>query len=164
MINLTQAENSLTNENLNIDVLIGSNFDRKFFNGNVINANEGSVATETCLVRMLSGRVTTDYTNNNAVENVFEITTARIDKTPDLIKENDKSLIENFWKLEDVGIHAEQDSFIKNFENSSASKDSRYIIKLPWKGEYENTTDNFVPARNRLLSLLIRLSKNTEQL
>ena len=43
----------------------------------------------------LSGRVTTDYTNNSAVENVFKITTAQIDTTLDLIKENDKSLIES---------------------------------------------------------------------
>ena len=46
----------------------------------------------------LSGRVTTDYTNNNAVENVFKITTAQIDTTLDLIKENDKSCIESVKK------------------------------------------------------------------
>ena len=46
----------------------------------------------------LSGRVTTDYTNNNAVENVFKITTAQIATTLDLIKENDKSLIESVKK------------------------------------------------------------------
>ena len=46
----------------------------------------------------LSGRVTTDYTNNNVVENVFKITTAQIDTTLDLIKENDKSLIESVKK------------------------------------------------------------------
>ena len=98
MVNLTTTENSPTNENLNIDVLIGSNFYRKIFNGNVINANEGPIATETCLGWVLSGHVTTDYTNNNAVENVCKITTAQIDTKLDLIKENDKSLIENFWK------------------------------------------------------------------
>ena len=43
---------------------------------------------------MLTGCATTDYTNNNAVEKVFKIATAQIDTTPDLIKENDKSLIE----------------------------------------------------------------------
>ena len=56
---------------------------------------------EICLGSVLSGRITTDYTNNIAVENVFKTTTAQIDTTPDLIKENDKSLIEsikNFGK------------------------------------------------------------------
>ena len=43
---------------------------------------------------VLRGPVTTDYTNNNAVENVSKITTAQIDTTPDLIKESYKSLIE----------------------------------------------------------------------
>ena len=80
MANLTLAENSTTNENLNIDILIG-----KFFNGNVINADEGPVTMETCLGWVLSGRATTDYTNSSAVENVFKITTAQIDITPDLI-------------------------------------------------------------------------------
>ena len=50
----------------------------------MINANEGPVAVETCLVWVLSGRVTTGYTNNNAIENAFKITTAKIDETPDL--------------------------------------------------------------------------------
>ena len=59
-----------------------------------MNANEGPVATDTCLGWVLSARATTDYTNNNAVENVFKITTAQTDTTPDLIKENDKSLTE----------------------------------------------------------------------
>ena len=80
LANLTLAENSTTNENLNIDILIG-----KFFNGNVINADEGPVAMETCLGWVLSGRATTDYTNSSTVENVFKITTAQIDITPDLI-------------------------------------------------------------------------------
>ena len=81
MANLTLAENSPTNENLNIDILIGSDFYWIFFNGNVINANEGPVAMETCLGWVLGGRATTDYTNNNAVENVFKIATAQIDTT-----------------------------------------------------------------------------------
>ena len=167
LVNLTLAENSSMNENLNIDILIGSDFYWRFFNGIEINVNEGLVAMETCLGSVLSRRVITDYTNNNAVENVFKITTAQIDTAPDLIKENDKSFIEsvkNFWKVEDTGIHAEQDSFMKNFKNSIEYKDSRYTIKLPWKGEYKNIPDNFAPARNRLLSLLKRLSKNPEQL
>ena len=120
------AENCHTNENLDIDILIDK-FYWKFFNGNLINANEGPVVMETCLDWVLGGRVTTDYTHNNAVENVFQITTAQIDTTPDLIKENDKSLIESikiFWKVEDTSIHAEQDTFIKNFENSVEYKDS----------------------------------------
>ena len=95
MANLTLAENSPTNENLNIDIFIGSDFYCKFFNGNVINADEGPVAMETCLGWVLSGRATTDYTNNSAVENDFKITTAQIDITPDLIKDNDKALIES---------------------------------------------------------------------
>ena len=46
LVNLTLAENSPLNEDLNIDILIGSDFCWKFFNGNVINANEGRVAME----------------------------------------------------------------------------------------------------------------------
>ena len=79
----------------------------------------------------LSRRVTTDYTNNKAVENGFKTITDQIDTTPDLIKKNDKSLIESvkhFWKVEDVGIHAEQDSFIKSFENCIENKDSRETV------------------------------------
>ena len=52
----------------------------------MINANEGPVAVETCLGWMLRGRVRTGYTNNNAVENAFKITIAKIDVTPDLNK------------------------------------------------------------------------------
>ena len=65
LVNLTLAENSPTNEKLNIDILIGSDFYWEFFKGNAFNANEGPVAMETCLGLVLSRRVTTDYTNNN---------------------------------------------------------------------------------------------------
>ena len=54
--------------------------------------------------------------------------------------------------------------FIKNFGNSIEYKDSRYTVKLPSEAEYKNIPDNFVPARNRLLSFLKHLSKNLEQL
>ena len=87
-----------------------------FFIGNVINTNEDPVAIETCLGWVLSGRAIPDYINNNAVQNVFKILTAQIDTTPDSIEENDKSLIElieSFLKIEDIGIHVEQDSLIK---------------------------------------------------
>ena len=94
--------------------------------------------------------VKTDYINNNTVENVFEIITAQIDTTPDLIKENDKFLIELlkiFWEVEETDIHAEQDAFIKGFENSAEHNDSQYT---PWKGEFKSMPDNFVPTWNRL--------------
>ena len=121
---------------------------------------------EICLSWVLSGRATTDYTNN-AVENVFKIATAQTDTALELIKENDKFLIElvkKLWKVEDTGIHVQQDSIIKSFENSIEYKDNRYSVNLTWEAEYKNTPDNFLPARNRLLSLLKRLSKVPEQL
>ena len=71
----------------------------------------------------------------------------------------------SFWKVESTCIYVEQGSFTKNLENSIEYKDNRYTVKLPWKGEYKNIPDNFVPARmNRLLSLLKRFSNNSEQL
>ena len=121
---------------------------------------------EICLSLVLSGRATTDYTNN-AVENVFKIATAQTDTALELIKEDDKFLIElvkKLWKVEDTGIHVQQDSIIKSFENSIEYKDNRYYVNLTWEAEYKNTPDNFLPARNRLLSLLKRLSKVPEQL
>ena len=119
---------------------------------------------ETCLCWVLSGRVITDYTNKNTLQNVFKIITTQINTGIDLIKESDKSFIESvkiFQKVEDTGIRSEQDSFMKNFENSIECKDSRYTVKLPWKGECKNIPDNFVPARNRLSSLLKHLLKKS---
>ena len=124
---LTLAEIHPKSKHLNIDIVIGKNFYWKFFNGNVINANEGPVAMEIYLGWVLSRRVKNGFTNNNAVQNVFKITTAQIDTTPDSIKENSKSLIElvkQFWEVQDTGIHLEQDSFIIHFENSIEHKHS----------------------------------------
>ena len=89
MASLTSAENSPTNENLNIEILINSNFYWKFFNGNAINVNESPVIMDTFLG---GGRAATDYANNSAVKNAFKIATAQIDTTPDSIKRNDKIL------------------------------------------------------------------------
>ena len=62
LVNLTLAENSPTNENLNIDILINNDFYWKFFNWNIINANEGPVAMETCLGWVLGGSFKNGYT------------------------------------------------------------------------------------------------------
>ena len=86
---------------------------------------------EKCQGWALSGHVAT-YTNKNAVQNVFKIATAQIDRTLYLIKKNFKSLIESvkkFWKVEDSGIHVEQNSFIKKFKNSVEYKGSQYAFK-----------------------------------
>ena len=89
MASLTSVENPPTNENLNIEILIDSNFYWKFFNGNAINVNEDPVIMDTFLG---GGRATTDYANNSIVKNAFKITTTQIDTTPDSIKRNDKIL------------------------------------------------------------------------
>ena len=86
---------------------------------------------------VLGGCATTDYTTDysNAVENLLKIATAQVDTIPDLIKENDQCLIElikNFWKVEDIGIYVEQDSFIKKFENFIEYKNNKYTVKLRW--------------------------------
>ena len=52
---------------------------------------------EKCQGWALSGHVAT-YTNKNAVQNVFKIATAQIDRTLYLIKKNVKSLIESVKK------------------------------------------------------------------
>ena len=69
-------------------------------------------------------------------------------------------LVKNFWKVEDSGIYVEHDSFVKKFENSSEYKNNKYTVKLHWEVEYKNIPDNFVPARNRLLSLSKPLKKS----
>ena len=81
-----------------------------------------------------------------------------------------------FWKVEDTGIQVEQDSKKVSWKISKILLNTRTAdislnslgklstVKLPRDAEYKNIPDNFVPARNRLLSLLKRLSKNLEQL
>ena len=86
---------------------------------------------EKCQGWALSGHVAI-YTNKNAVQNVFKIATAQIDRTLYLIKKNVKSLIESvkkIWKVEDAGIHVEQNSFIEKFKNSVECKGSQYAFK-----------------------------------
>ena len=63
----------------------------------------------------------------------------------------------------DTGIRAAQKTFMKNFENSIEYRTADIPLKFREKMN-KNVPDNFVPARNRLLSLSKRLSKNLERL
>ena len=63
---------------MDIDIVIGSDFNWNLFNGYVIKANEGLVSMEKCQGWALSGHVAT-CTNKNAVQNVFKIATAQIE-------------------------------------------------------------------------------------
>ncbi|ETN81650.1 Tas retrotransposon peptidase A16 [Necator americanus] len=76
-------------------------------------------------------------------------------------------LVSNFWKLESVGIMddpSQQDNDVcLQFFNDNISFDSegkRYIVKLPFKSDPSELSDNFPLAFSRLSSLVRSLKRN----
>ncbi|EYB90421.1 hypothetical protein Y032_0220g2511 [Ancylostoma ceylanicum] len=76
-------------------------------------------------------------------------------------------LVSNFWTLESVGImddpNQQDDDVCLQFFNDNISFDTegkRYIVKLPFKSDPSELSDNFLLAFSRLSSLVRSLKRN----
>ena len=84
----------------------------------------------------------------------------------------DKSLpmkpnLEDFWKLESIGIsdspvESDNDVALKKFSETLKYDEGRYTVTWPWKEEQPDLPDNRALALGRLKSLVSRMRNNPE--
>ena len=103
-----------------------------------------------CMLTM-TGRVGT-------VEIPEEISTEKVQKT-----------IENFWKIEAIGIIDKDEVFTRDeqraveiFEKTTTFKNGRYEVELPFRDDAPLIANNYVNAKKQLESTERRLMKNEE--
>ena len=77
----------------------------------------------------------------------------------------DKSLsdkINNFWRLDAVGIAENETSIYENFTRKIEFKDGRYRVELPVKESHPVLPDNYTLCKKRLGNLKMRLDGDEE--
>ena len=155
---LELAENSVSSEK-NIDILVGSDFYWSFISGSVIKGEPGSpVALGSKLGYILSGPMS-DSTKHQTSTNLAITHVLRVDNS-NMNSFNLDREVENFFKLETIGISNEEDKQVcENLLDDIQFSEGRYEVKLPFKDSNPIIEDNYNLSSNRLKGLVKKLRK-----
>ena len=160
-------------ESTTIELLIGSDYYLDFILPQKVEVQPGLYLLASKLGWLLSGR-TSQYTKDKQEETNMLVLTygTGIESRTNLYTNVDKSLhtkanLEDFWKLETIGIN---DSPVdpldieihQSFYDSLQYKDSRYHESWPWKYEHPPLPENRELAFGRLKSLVTKMRNNSE--
>ena len=121
---------------------------------------------------ILSGR-TSEIVENSTESSMLIMTHGKgIDNETTFLTCLDKSLpmkpnLEDFWKLESIGINdspveSDNDVALKKFSEALKYDEGRYTVTWPWKEEQPDLPDNRALALGRLKSLVSRMRNNPE--
>ena len=144
-------------EELEIDILIGSDYLWSFQTGSTRRGNAGDpVAIETELGWVLSGPLRMQEAGSASVLQVnFAGQTSDIES----LERN----VQKLWSFEALGIN-EKDKVHEEFLDSINFTGNRYSVKLPWKEGHDKLPDNYANSLGRMKSQLKRLRKEPELL
>ena len=161
-LNLADPPNSETQ--LEVDVLIGSDYYWELATGEVLRGERGGpVAINTKLGWVLSGPAPDIESHQASVSLVaaHPITThtLRVDSQHCSTEKLDDQL-RAFWELESLGIHLPDKSTYDDFAENVCFKEGRYEVSLPWKEEHDPLPDNYQLSSRRLQGLLRRLRQD----
>ena len=157
LADLDLADFSRVGDELQIDVLIGSDHYWQLVTGQVIHGQSGPTAIDTHLGWVLSGPVCR-HANSQGHYPAHSL----------LVHTSDESLMDNvlkkFWELESLGILPAEPPVYYTFKQSIKFDDGRYEVRLPWRSEETRPPSNFQLAKRRLQGLLKRLRHHPEVL
>lgn len=157
--NLKLADSNPSENEMNIDILIGADNYWKFFNQTVIKSSEGGpVAMGSKLGFVLSGPLFVGDSNYSSM--LVSGHTMRIEN--EVINERNhlNNLVEKFWNLESLGVSNHEESTFEKFTNETKFVDGRYEVKLPFINEHVLPDDNLNLSKNRLKGLVKRNKHN----
>ena len=148
---------------LEIDLLIGSDYYWRLVTGRVLKGDSGPTAVETRLGWVLSGP--TEVLQEDTTINFTSAHSShvlRVDSVTEL--ESLDAGLRRFWELESLGVLKDEQSVHKQFTQQIAFKQGRYEVHLPWKDSHPHLPNNYSLCCKRLNGLLKRLRQNTDQL
>ena len=150
-----------SDEAMEIDLLIGSDFYWEFVTGETVRGSEGPVAIKTTLGWVLSGPTGVAEPRKSVVS-LVNAHTLRVEGITN--NELDETL-RAFWELESLGIErVPNDPASDHFSSTLQRRGERYEVSLPWREQHDNLPDNYNLSRRRLHCLLKRLQQNPEVL
>ena len=164
---LDLADSSTSGADLDIDVLVGSDYYWMLVTGRVSWNQDGPTAIHTRLGWILSGPngpievmdQTDTFVNLISSHTLLSSTTQELEPQTDL-----DAGLKKFWDLESMGIFKEEPSVYEVFKQHITFKDQRYFVNLPWKETHPGLPTNIELCQQRLQGLLRRLRQDPELL
>ena len=156
---LELADSAGASDNLEVDILIGSDWYWNLATGRVIRGRSGPIAIHTKVGWVLSGPTThQEVTVNLTLTSTHAL---KIDTCP--VEPNLEDHLKRFWELESLGITKDEASVYDKFVQRIRFDGQRYEVGLPWKEHHPPLPDHLDLCHKRLNSLLKRL-RQTPQL
>ena len=160
---LTLADSSNAMDDLDIDILVGSDHYWKLVTGRVVKGDGGPTAIETRLGWVLSGPA--DGVQEETSINLIPAHSTHILRVDNFSEaENLDSQLRRFWELESLGILKDEQPLEQQFTQQITFKRGRYEVHLPWKDSHPHLPDHYGLCQRRLQGLLRRLRQNPKQL
>lgn len=171
---LTLADSlPLKDETSSIDLLIGNDYYLDIIILQRIEIQPGLNLLGSRLGWILTGRTSDTSSDNKAT--LFVLTYGSdIERETSIYTEVDevvpkKPAIEEFWKLETIGITDPQrdegdDYATQRFSDTIRYEDNRYYLTWPWKEEELDLPENYQLALGRLKTLIHRMRQNPDLL
>ena len=159
---LNLADLNTGEEELEVDILVGSDQYWNLVTGAVRRGDSGPNTMGTKVGWVLSGPVTDPVSEKTSVNlvNTHVLKFATQPLTPDATDMTQE--LRRFWELESLGVFPNDESVYEKFTQSIKLKDKRYEVKLPWKESHPVLPDNYQLSEKRLKHLLTRLRKDPE--
>ena len=160
---LKLADYSTGEDDIMVDILVGSDQYWQLVSGKVVRGEDGPTAIQTKLGWVLSGptngAVQNDQQQNNLVTtHVLKTAT----KPVDITNESLDGSLQRFWDLESLGVRPR--SVYEEFEERITFENDRYKVHLTWKLPHPILPDNYELSMKRLSNLLKRLNQDPEVL
>ncbi|XP_044165250.1 uncharacterized protein LOC122949186 [Acropora millepora] len=160
---LRLADYSTGEDDLMVDILVGSDQYWQLVSGKVLRGEDGLTAIQTRLGWVLSGPTNGAVQNGQQQNNLVTTHVLKTATKPvDITNESLDGSLRRFWDLETLGIRPR--SVYEEFEESITFKTDRYEVHLPWKRPHPILPDNYELSMRRLCNLLKRLNQDPEVL
>ena len=166
---LQLADNTVSESDPEITILIGSDQIWNFINGSTVRGQSGPIALESKLGYILSGPVENvprrihDLLVNLAVTHVLKAI-ATVESSDTLCTQTLDNKTKEFFYLETIGIKPNETSVYEHFLDSIRFDGQKYVVKLPFRESAPLLPDNYQLSVKRLNSMLSRLRKQPELL
>ncbi|XP_068675693.1 uncharacterized protein [Montipora foliosa] len=158
---LELADYGTGEDNVEVDILVGSDQYWRLVSGRVVRGEHGPTAIETKLGWVLSGPIPEGiqvdrHQSNLVTTHVLKSAVNPVDVTNETLDGN----LKTFWELESLGIKPR--TLYETFQEQISFKNNRYEVHLPWKTPHPSLPDNYELSRKRLENLLKRLRQEPE--
>ena len=159
-IELADSMKFSQNLEMDVDLLIWSDFDWNFLTGEIRRGGGGGgevghVAMKTKVGWVLSGTVCQASTSQAASTNlvtshVMHLETSSLDCSSSKLKDPLVQQLQRFWEIESIGVSLDEGSVHDKFLDAIKQRDGRYEVCLPWWEQHPLLHDNFDLAMSRL--------------